>query len=65
MNLAERAGPRARPRRRFRQLVQLLRPAPDATPLVGQAPPMTLRQVVRRFWPDVRPLRWWLLLLVV
>ena len=26
---------------------------------------MTIGQVVRRFWPDVRPLRWWLLLLVV
>ena len=43
----------------------LLRPTPDAAPLVGAAPPMTIRQVVRRFWPDVRPLRWWLLLLVV
>ena len=26
---------------------------------------MTITQVVRRFWPDLRPLRWWLLLLVV
>ena len=26
---------------------------------------MTIRQVVRRFWPDLRPLRWWLLVLVV
>src|SRR4029079_16653277 len=25
----------------------------------------TLGQVVRRFWPDLRPLRWWLLLLLV
>ena len=48
MNFAERAGLRARPRRRFGQLVELLRPAPDATPLIGQAPPMTLGQVVRR-----------------
>ena len=42
----------------------LLRPAPDAAPFVGAAPAMTIRQVVRRFWPDLRPLRWWLLLMV-
>jgi ATP-binding cassette subfamily B protein len=64
VNIAERAGLRARPRRLFRELVRLLRPEPDAAPLVGQAAPMTVAQVVRRFWPDVRPLRWWLLLLV-
>ena len=50
---------------RPRRLLDLLRPAPDAAPLVATAAPMTIRQVVRRFWPDVRPLRWWLLLLVV
>jgi subfamily B ATP-binding cassette protein MsbA len=26
---------------------------------------MTVGQVVRRFWPELRPLRWWLLLLAV
>jgi len=65
VNIAERAGLRVRPRRLLQQLAALLRPAPDAAPLVRQAQPMTLRQVVRRFWPDLRPLRWWLLLLVV
>ena len=64
MNDTERAGLRARPRRRFQQLMALLRPTPDAAPFVGAAPAMTIRQVGRRFWPDVRPLRWWLLLLV-
>jgi ATP-binding cassette, subfamily B, bacterial len=50
---------------RPRRLLDLLRPAADAAPLVGQAPAMTITQVVRRFWPDLRPLRGWLLLLVV
>jgi subfamily B ATP-binding cassette protein MsbA len=65
LNIAERAGLRARPRRLLQQLAALLRPAPDAAPLVSQAQPMTVGDVVRRFWPDLRPLRWWLLLLVV
>lgn len=46
------------------RLLALLRPAPDAAPLVAEAPAMTITQVVRRFWPDLRPLRGWLLLLV-
>ena len=49
----------------FRRWLELLRPAPDAAPLVGAAPAMTVRQVARRFWPDLRPLRWWLAVLVV
>jgi ATP-binding cassette, subfamily B, bacterial len=61
---AEGAGLRARPRLLDR-LLGLLRPAPDDAPLVGAAPPMTIGQVVRRFWPDLRPLRWWLLVLIV
>ena len=59
----ERAGLRARPRRLSGRVAALLRPAPDAAPLVGHAAPMTVGDVVRRFWPDVRPLRWWLVLL--
>lgn len=46
------------------RLLALLRPEHDAAPLVGEAPPMTVVEVVRRFWPDVRPLRGWLLVLV-
>ncbi len=49
----------------MRRALALLRPERDAAPIVGEAPPMTIVEVVRRFWPDVRPLRWWLLLLVV
>jgi ATP-binding cassette, subfamily B, bacterial len=56
----EGAGLRARPRR----VLALLRPERDPASIVGEAPPMTVRQVVRRFWPDVRPLRGWLVLLV-
>lgn len=46
------------------RLLALLRPEHDAAPIVGEAPPMTVVEVVRRFWPDVRPLRGWLLVLV-
>ncbi len=46
-------------------LMSLLRPAPDDMPVVGEAPPMTIHQVFHRFWPDLRPLRWCLVLLVV
>jgi subfamily B ATP-binding cassette protein MsbA len=45
-------------------LLASLRPETDPSPLVDQAPPMTVVAVVRRFWPDLRPLRWWLLALV-
>ncbi len=65
MTNVEGAGLTARPRLVFRRLIGLLRPEADAAPFVGEAPPMTVTQVVRRFWPDVRPLRWWLLVLVV
>lgn len=39
----------------------LLRPGVDDAPVVDEAPGMTLREVVRRFWPDLRPFRGWLL----
>src|SRR5680860_1149858 len=39
-----------------------LRPEVDHAPLVDHAPGMTLREVLRRFWPQLKPLRWWLLL---
>lgn len=53
------------PRRRARpraSVARLLRSAADTDPLVEQAPGLTLREVVRRFWPRLRPLRGWLLL---
>ncbi len=65
MTNVEGAGLGARPRLMVERVVGLLRPETDAAPFVGEAPPMTVAQVVRRFWPDVRPLRWWLLVLVV
>lgn len=37
-----------------------LRPEVDDAPLVEHAPGLTLRQVLHRFWPRLRPLRWWL-----
>jgi ATP-binding cassette, subfamily B, bacterial len=39
-----------------------LRPEEDAAPIVEHAPGLTLRQVLVRFWPRLRPLRWWLVL---
>ena len=48
-----------------RQLMSRLRPAPDERPLIDETPAMTIRQGVRRFWPDLRPVRWWLVLLLV
>jgi subfamily B ATP-binding cassette protein MsbA len=41
-----------------------LRPEEDTAPLVDHAPGLTLREVVRQFWPRLRPLRKWLLLAV-
>jgi ATP-binding cassette, subfamily B, bacterial len=46
----------------WQRLVAALRPTPDATPLVAEARHLTVADVVRRFWPRLRPLRWWLLL---
>jgi ATP-binding cassette subfamily B protein len=58
----------ARPRRPrpvarlWRRLIASLRPGEDDARLVEDAPGMSLRAVVARFWPYVRPLRWWILL---
>lgn len=46
----------------WQRLVASLRPAPDDSGLVEHAERMTLREVVVRFWPRLRPLRWWLAL---
>ncbi len=43
----------------------LLRPRADEAPVVDEAPAMTLREVVRRFWPDLRPFRGWIVLSLV
>ena len=53
----------ARPWHRFTTYVlALLRPAPDSAPVVAAAGKLTLGQVLRRFWPRLRPLRGWLIL---
>ncbi len=46
----------------WQRAVALLRPRADEAPVVDEAPPMTLREVVRRFWPDLRPYRGWIAL---
>ncbi len=47
------------------RLNAFLQPPRDEDELVGGAPPMTIPQIARRFWPEVRPLRWWILLKLV
>ncbi|GAA5145999.1 hypothetical protein GCM10023340_16250 [Nocardioides marinquilinus] len=43
-----------------RRLAALLRPAADDAPIVAAARGLTIVDVVRRFWPRLRPLRGWL-----
>ncbi|KQT91119.1 hypothetical protein ASG49_12375 [Marmoricola sp. Leaf446] len=40
---------------RWQRAGALLRPQHDEAPVVEEAPGLTLAQVVRRFWPDLRP----------
>ncbi len=49
----------AAPVRLWRRLLEPVRGPHD---LVQDAPPLTLREIFDRFWPDVRPLRWWVVL---
>lgn len=46
----------------WQRLGRWLRPEVDDDPLVAHAAALTLVQIFRRFWPRLRPLRWWLLL---
>lgn len=49
-------------RTRLRDFIRRLLESPhDEHATVLNAPAMTLRQVWTRFWPDARPLRWWVL----
>ena len=41
---------------------RLVAPEEDDAPIVEHAPGLTLREVVTRFWPRLRPLRRWLIL---
>ena len=48
---------------RLRQrIAETLSPGTDAAPVVGAAPVVSVREIFRRFWPDARPYRRWLLL---
>ncbi|WP_169570470.1 ABC transporter ATP-binding protein [Nocardioides insulae] len=49
-------------RRWWQRLAAWLRPERDEAPFVAHATGLTLAEVFRRFWPRMRPLRWWLLL---
>ncbi|MEI5676052.1 MULTISPECIES: ABC transporter ATP-binding protein [unclassified Nocardioides] len=48
--------------RPWQRVLAALRPTPDDDPLVAAARSLTIADVVRRFWPRLRPLRGWLLL---
>jgi ATP-binding cassette, subfamily B, bacterial len=48
---------------RLRQrIAETMSPGTDAAPVVGAAPVVSVREIFRRFWPDARPYRRWLLL---
>jgi ATP-binding cassette, subfamily B, bacterial len=49
-------------RRAWQRLLASLRPVHDEAPVVAAAEHLTVADVVRRFWPRLRPLRGWLLL---
>jgi subfamily B ATP-binding cassette protein MsbA len=49
-------------RRAWQRLLASLRPVHDNAPVVAAAGHLTVADVVRRFWPRLRPLRGWLLL---
>ena len=48
--------------RPWQRIAETLSPARDSAPLVGAAPAVSVREIFRRFWPDARPYRRWLLL---
>jgi ABC-type multidrug transport system fused ATPase/permease subunit len=51
---------------RIRQrLAESLRPATDSAPVVAATPLVPVREIFRRFWPDARPYRGWLLVSLV
>ena len=51
---------------RLRQRIsEALGPGDDAAPLVAPAPGVPVREIFRRFWPDARPYRRWILVSLV
>ena len=47
--------------RPWQRLTDALAPGADATPLVAAAPSVSVREIFRRFWPETKPYRRWLL----
>jgi ATP-binding cassette subfamily B protein len=47
------------------RISKTLAPAADAAPVVAAAQALPVREIFRRFWPDARPYRGWLLLSLV
>ena len=48
--------------RAWQRIAETLSPTSDSAPLVGAAPAVSIREIFRRFWPDARAYRRWLLL---
>ena len=48
-----------------RRIAEMFSPASDPAPVVAEAPVVSVRELFRRFWPDLRPYRGWLLLSLV
>ena len=54
------------PLRAWREICRrFLATPPDPHSLVPDAPTMSLSDIVRRFWLDARPLRWWVLVSIL
>jgi ATP-binding cassette, subfamily B, bacterial len=47
------------------RLAASLRPSADPAPVVAEAPAVSVCEIFRRFWPDARPYRKWLLVSLV
>jgi ABC-type multidrug transport system fused ATPase/permease subunit len=47
--------------RLWQRMAGTLSPGTDSAPLVEAAPVVSVREIFRRFWPDARPYRRWLL----
>ena len=48
-------------RRHWQRIAATLAPAADPAPVVAAAPLVTVREIFRRFWPETKPYRRWLL----
>jgi ABC-type multidrug transport system fused ATPase/permease subunit len=51
--------------RLIERIAESFAPPADAAPVVAEAPLQSVREIFRRFWPDARPYRKWLLVSLV